>query len=332
MLGCLLQFLVQLGPVLKLVPNLRLRLDIKSLHVKQVGGSFMNVVIGRGVVQISAFVDQAISTLLGSGAVAGMTTAASINLLPVSLFGMAISASELPTLSRMAGEHVDEEVAAKLSARLNNGLERIAFFIVPSAMAFFALGNVIVAALYQSGAFTAKDSYYVWAILAGSGVGLLASTFGRLYSSTYYAMRDTRTPLRYAIVRLVFTAVLGLGSALLIPKLLGIPMQWGAVGLTASAGVAGWVEFHLLRRKMNHKLGRTGVAVSMMIKLWAAAVVAALVACVVEHFMPAWGPILTAALVLSTYGVVYFAVTFLLHIRTCRDVVQKALRRVGLDS
>lgn len=327
-LGCLLQFLVQLGPVLKLVPNLRLRLDTQSLHVKQVGGSFLGVAVGRGVVQISAFVDQAISTLLGSGAVAGMTTAASINLLPVSLFGMAVSASELPTLSRMAGEHVDEEVAAKLSARLNNGLERIAFFIVPSAMAFFALGNVIVAALYQTGAFTRKDSYYVWAILAGSGVGLLASTFGRLYSSTYYAMRDTRSPLRFALIRLAFTAVLGLASALLIPKALDIPMQWGAVGLTASAGVAGWIEFHLLRRKMNRKLGQTGVAASMMVKLWASAALAALLACVVEHYLPEYGPIISALIVLTIYGVAYFTISFLLRIRVCVEVIGQVARRL----
>lgn len=327
-LGCLLQFLVQLGPVLKLVPNLRLRLDTQSLHVKQVGGSFLGVAVGRGVVQISAFVDQAISTLLGSGAVAGMTTAASINLLPVSLFGMAVSASELPTLSRMVGDHVDDDVAAKLSARLNNGLERIAFFIVPSAMAFFALGNVIVAALYQSGAFTAKDSQYVWAILAGSGVGLLASTFGRLYSSTYYAMRDTRTPLRFALVRLAFTAVLGLASALLMPKLLGISMQWGAVGLTASAGVAGWIEFHLLRSKMNKKLGSTGVAASMMAKLWASAGLAALAACGVEHYLPKYGPIITAMFVLSTFGVMYFIATFLLRIEVCAEIAKKLMRKV----
>jgi putative peptidoglycan lipid II flippase len=331
-LGCLLQFLVQLGPVLKLVPNLRLHLDTQSLHVKQVGGSFLGVAISRGVVQISAFVDQAISTLLGSGAVAGMTTAASINLLPVSLFGMAVSASELPTLSRMAGEHVDEEIAARLSARLNSGLERIAFFIVPSAMAFFALGNVIVAALYQSGAFTAKDSYYVWAILAGSGVGLLASTFGRLYSSTYYAMRDTRTPLRFALVRLAFTAVLGLASALLIPRAAGIAMQWGAVGLTASAGVAGWIEFHLLRRGMNRRLGPTGVAWPMMAKLWAAAGVAALVACLVEHVIPGWGPIVTAGCVLSAYGIVYFALSFLLHIGTSREIIGKIVRHLGISA
>jgi putative peptidoglycan lipid II flippase len=288
------------------------------------------VAVGRGVVQISAFVDQAISTLLGSGAIAGMTTASSINLLPVSLFGMAISASELPTLSRMASDEFDADVASKLAARLNNGLERIAFFIVPSSMAFFALGNVVVAALYQSGAFTSKDSYYVWAILAGSGVGLLASTFGRLYASTYYAMRDTRTPLRFAIVRLIFTVVLGLGSALLLPKLLGIPMQWGAVGLTASAGVAGWIEFHLLRRKLNKRIGATGVPAVMMVKLWAAAGVSALVACVVERYVPVHGPIVTAMFVLSAYGVAYFAITYLLRIKVCVDVLGKVLRRVGI--
>lgn len=329
-LGCLLQFLVQLGPVLKLVPGMRLRWDLRSMHVQQVGGSFLGVAIGRGVVQISAFVDQAISTLLGSGAIAGMTTASSINLLPVSLFGMAISASELPTLSRMASEEVDADVAAKLSARLNNGLERIAFFIVPSAMAFFALGNVVVAALYQSGAFTSKDSYYVWAILAGSGVGLLASTFGRLYASTYYAMRDTRTPLRFALVRLAFTAALGLASALLLPKMLGIPSQWGAVGLTASAGVAGWIEFHLLRRKLNKQLGPTGVSLSMMSKLWMAATLAALIACVVERIVPNYGPIVTALIVLSLYGVDYFVITYLFRIKVCVELVERLMRRLRI--
>jgi putative peptidoglycan lipid II flippase len=207
-------------------------------------------------------------------------------------------------------------------------LERIAFFIVPSAMAFFALGNVIVAALYQTGAFTRKDSYYVWAILAGSGVGLLASTFGRLYSSTYYAMRDTRTPLRFALVRLAFTAVLGLASALLLPKALDIPMQWGAVGLTASAGVAGWIEFYLLRRKMNRKLGPTGVTVPVMVKLWTSAALAALLACVVEHYLPEYGPIITALVVLSLYGMAYFAMTFLLRIKVCVEVIGQVTRRL----
>ena len=96
-------------------------------------------------------------------------------------------------------------------------------------------------------------------ILAGSAVGLLASTLGRLYSSTYYALRDTRTPLRYAIVRVALTTVLGYLFAIPLPRLLGIAPEWGAAGLTASAGIAGWVEMLLLRSTLNARIGRTGL-------------------------------------------------------------------------
>jgi putative peptidoglycan lipid II flippase len=262
------------------------------------------------------------------GAMAAITTASSVNMLPVSLFGMAISASELPTLSRMASEGLDDDTRSKLSARLNDGLERIAFFIVPSAMAFLALGNVLVAALYQSGQFTSEDSRYVWAILAGSGVGLLASTFGRLYASTYYAMRDTRTPLRFALVRLAVTAALGLATALLLPGWLHVDPKWGAAGLTASAGMAGWIEFHLLRRKMNRLLEPTGVPGRLLAKLWLAATLAAAFACAVEYLFPGYGPIVTAIYVIGVYGIVYFTATWMLHISECRALFGKLLQRV----
>src|SRR4030095_4942446 len=125
--------------------------------------------------------------------------------LPVSLFGMSVSAAELPSMSGAVGLENTE----LLRARLDYGLRQIAFFVVPSAMAFLALGDVIAAALLQTGRFTHDDAVFVWGILAGSAVGLLASTLGRLSSSTYYALRDTRTPLRYAIVRVVLTTALG---------------------------------------------------------------------------------------------------------------------------
>src|ERR1044071_4568835 len=91
------------------------------------------------------------------------------------------------------------------------------------------------------------DARYVWVILAGSAVGLLASTLGRLYSSAWYALHDTRTPLRYALVRVGLTMVLGYFAAIHLPGLLGLSRALGAAGLTASAVVAGWVEFLLLR-------------------------------------------------------------------------------------
>jgi putative peptidoglycan lipid II flippase len=99
-------------------------------------------------------------------------------MLPVSLFGMSVSAAELPAMSGAVG--VEPASAEILRGRLSAGLRRIAFFVVPSSMAFLALGDVIAAALLQTGRFSRADSSYVWGILAGSAVGLLASTLGRL--------------------------------------------------------------------------------------------------------------------------------------------------------
>jgi putative peptidoglycan lipid II flippase len=326
-LGCVLQFAIQVPPVLKLSGKLRLRLDTRSPQVREVIRNFGSVFISRGVVQISSYVDQAISTLLGQGAMAAMTTAASINMLPVSLFGMAISASELPAMARSLSSDITPDVTAALRARLNIGMRRIAFFVVPSAMAFFALGDVITAALYQSGRFTHADTLFVWAIIAGSGVGLLASTLGRLYSSTYYALLDPRTPLRYALVRLALTTALGLLAALALPPLLGIDPRWGTVGLTASAGIAGWVELFLLRRTMNARIGVTGLSRSLLITLWGAAGAAAAAAVATKLALDWQHPVLVAIVVLGVYGCLYFAITFVAKVDECSAFVHRLTRR-----
>lgn len=323
-IGSGLQFGVQLPTVLRLVKRLRPVIDITNTYVRTVIRSFFPVFMSRGVVQISAFVDATLATFLGQGAVAALGYAQSLYTLPVSLFGMSVSAAELPTMSKALGDM--EVVADTLRHRLDEGLHRIAFFIIPSSMAFLALGDVITAVLYQTGKFTHTDAIYVWGILAGSTVGLLASTLGRLYSSTYYALRDTRTPLRYAIVRVILTTVLGYLCALPLPRALGIDPQWGVAGLTASAGVAGWIEFALLRRTLNRRIGRTGLTASYVVKLWIAALLAADVGWAFKLILPQINPIPLAAIVLGTYGVSYFGVTFLLDIAESRAVLGKILR------
>jgi putative peptidoglycan lipid II flippase len=323
-LGSALQFGVQLPEVLRLVRNLRLVWDTKSQQVREVIRNFAPVSVSRGVVQISAYVDLALASLLGEGAVAAMTNAQSIYMLPVSLFGMAVSAAELPAMSSTLGDPA--AVAAGLRRRLDSGLRQIAFFIVPSGMAFFAFGDVITAALYQSGRFTHEHSQYVWGIVAGSAVGLLASTLGRLYASTYYALRDTRTPLRYAVVRVALTTALGFVCALYLPGWIGVAPRWGAAGLTASAGFAGWVEFTLLRRGMNQRIGLTGVPVALVGKLWASAAVGAAVGWGIKLALGRHHPIVVGAEVLVPYGLVYFGMTWFLGVEECEGAFRRLAR------
>jgi putative peptidoglycan lipid II flippase len=322
--GSALQFCVQLPMVLRLAHRLRLSLDTHSAHVREVLRNFVPVFFSRGVVQISAYIDNWLASMLPIGAVAGLTSSQLLYTLPVSLFGMAVSAAELPAMSSALGARA--EVEAYLRRRLDRGLRQIAFFIVPSAMGFLAMGGVIAAALFQTGRFRHGDSDYVWGILAGASVGLLASTLGRLYSSTYYALRDTRTPLRFAVVRIALTAVLGYVCALHVPHWIGIAPKWGVAGLTASAGVAGWVEFTLLRRTLNRRIGRTGLPFGLVARLWTAAVLAAAAGWGVKLAMGQHLPKLSAVPILGVYGVVYFGATYLLGVEECVGTLRRFVR------
>jgi putative peptidoglycan lipid II flippase len=310
--GSVLQVVVQLPAVLVVLERLRIGFSLRSDHVRTVVRNFFPAFLSRGVVQISAYVDEILASLLPSGAVSAMSYAQTLYTLPVSLFGMSVSAAELPAMSSAVGDPA--AVSAYLRDRLNRGLRQIAFFVIPSAMAFASLGHVIASALYQSGRFSAEDADYVWGILAGSAVGLLASTLGRLYASTYYALRDTRTPLRYAIIRVALTIGLGYLFAFPLPVLLGLAPKWGAAGLTASAGIAGWLEFLLLRRTLNQRLGHTGLDLGLVARLWTAAAAAAATGWGIYLLVPIVHPIARALLVLGVYGLVYFLVTHAMRI------------------
>lgn len=329
--GSGLMFVAQAPIVWRVAPRLVFAPDTKSDEVRTVVRNFAPVVVSRGVVQLSGYIDTLLATLLPTGAVAALSNAQTLYLLPVSLFGMSVSAAELPVMSGLAvpddpgtGPH------AALRRRLDAGLRQIAFFVVPSAVAFLALGDVLVAALFQTGRFTRADATYVWGILAGASVGLMASTLGRLYSSTYYALRDTRTPLRYAVIRVVLTTILGYIFAIPLPGWLGISQAWGAAGLTASAGIAGWVEMLLLRATLNARIGRTGLPVEYLSKLWAGALTAAALAYALKIATPvSLNPILTTLIVVSAYGAAFFGATTVLRVpeseRTIREF-RSALR------
>ena len=323
-IGSGLQFLVQLPLVLKLAPELRIFFASLTENVRVVIRSFIPVFFSRGVLQLSAYIDGLLASLLPVGGVSALANAQTLYTLPVSLFGMSISAAELPAMSSAVG--TTEQVATTLRQRILASTKRVGFFVVPSAVGFIALGDVITAAIYQTGKFTHADSIKVWTILAGSGVGLVASTVGRLYSSAYYALRDTRTPLRFATVRVILTTVLGYLCSRPLPRLLGVDPFWGAAGLTASAGFAAWVEFTLLRRGMNLKIGRSEFPTSYFARLWLAAIVGAAVAWGAKLALHPQRPLIAAVLILVPYGAVYLGLTALLGVEQAGGLVRRVLR------
>jgi putative peptidoglycan lipid II flippase len=324
--GALLQVAVQFPSMLScLGGRLRLSLGRANAHVRDVIKSFFPVVAGRGVVQLSAYIDNVIASWLPSGAVAALAYAQTLYTLPISLFGMSISAASLPSMSAAQGTR------ESLHRQLSSGLRAIAFPVVPSVIAFLAFGDVAVAALFRGGRFSAADVRYVWMILAGSTVGLLAATQARLYSSTFYALRDTRTPLKYAAIRVALTAGLGVLAGLWLPRAFHLDSRLGAVGLTASAGVAGWVEYALLRRGIGARVGRAALPRGLLGRLWAAAIVAGAIGLGVEFALAGLGAgraaaIVRAAAVFGIFGASYLGLCLLLEVPEAAGSLQRVRR------
>ncbi len=330
--GALLQILVQLPQTLPMLGSFQLHIARVRTELGVVFSNLLPVVASRGVAQVSGYIDNLLASLLPTGAVAALNYAQILYLLPISLFGMSVAAAELPTMSRASGSSTGSGAsgasAELLQARLNAGLRQISFLVVPSAAAFLFIGDVIVALLFQSGKFGHRDAIYVWSILAGSAIGMLAATMSRLYNSTYYALSDTRTPLRFALVRVGLTLVLGYLGAIVLPPELGIERRWGVVALSASAGLAAWAEFYLLRRRLNRRLGATGIGRAYLLRLWAMALAASITAVAVKYALHS-GPRLTALGVIPTYAAVYIGLAFWLRIPELDRLNAHTLGRFG---
>ncbi|MBC7540809.1 MAG: murein biosynthesis integral membrane protein MurJ [Bacteriovorax sp.] len=324
-LGSFLQFAVQAPSALKLIGHFRPSLNTKIANVRIVIRNFFPVVISRGVIQLSAYIDSMLASLLPMGAVSTLAYAQTLYLLPISLFGMSISASELPAMSSIKG--TVEEINSFLRVRLEAGLKKIAFFIIPSVCAFIFLGNIMVAAILQSGKFKLNDVNYVWMVLIGSTIGLLASTMGRLYSSTFYSLKDTKTPLKFAFIRVFLTTALGYLFAFPLPRLLSLDASFGTAGLTASAGLSGWVEFYLLRRALNKQIGDTSLKISYQISLWTCAIIASVVGLGVKHFIH-MRPVYSAVLIFSFFGATYFIASYFLKVEESKRTIDKVLAKI----
>jgi putative peptidoglycan lipid II flippase len=348
LLGSVLQFGVQLPSVLRRSEGLRLSVSLDVPGVRSVVKRFGQVVAGRGGVQLAGYIDLVVASLLALGAVAALGYAQVLYLLPISLFGMSVAAAELPTLSTM-----DHDDRPRIVARLDRGLGRVAFFVIPSTVAFVLVGDLVVATIFQGGRFTADDAAQAGVILAVYGLGMLASTSTRLLQSALYGVGDTRSPALYAIIRVVVS--LAIGIAVMFPldavqvtqdgfAVVG-EVAWqvapeadrtgvdnllriGAAGLAFGAAVGAWLELWLLRVRTRIVFGRTRLGGPHVRPILLGGGAAAIVALLVRPVLAAIEvhPRLEGVLALAAIGATYLLVTRIGGVPEARELTGKVER------
>jgi putative peptidoglycan lipid II flippase len=343
--GGFLQFAVQLPAVLRSTGTLRLSLNVRLEGVRTALRSFWPVVAGRGVVQLMIYVDIALASLLAEGALSALEYATRLALLPISVFGMSAAASELPELSSLSQD--DHE---QVRRRLAPTLARIAFYVVPTIVGFVVLGDLLFELVLLP-----LPSRLAWLVLLGSTVGLLSNTSSRLLQATLYAGGDTRTPARYAMLRVALAAVLGAALMMQFDRLeithagislrgslpaftplplsgsatdQAVALRLGAVGLALAAGMSSWLEFALLRRHLARRRGlRARVGGGALARTALSGVVAGVVG-VAVRFVVASQPLLWQLMTISAAIVaVYLAGAHLLGLTEMAELRRLVARR-----
>jgi putative peptidoglycan lipid II flippase len=169
----------------------------------------------------------------------------------------------------------------------------------------------------------------VWIVLAGSAIGLSAGTQGRLLASAFYALGDPKPPLHAALVRVVFTSILGWALALPLREHFGYSAAWGAFGLTASAGFAAWIEFLLLNRWLAARIGKVPIPTRLGFGALAAAAVAGAAGygasqLAVELGARSW---MTAVAAIPAFGIVYLGIMTAARVPETRALTRLIRRR-----
>ncbi len=241
--GGLGQLAVQLRPLARRGLLVRPALDLRHAAVARIGQLMAPVALGQSATQLNILVDTIIASFLVGGSVSYLYYADRLMEFPLGVFGIAIATAVLPTLSEQAARRELEALRTTLSFAL-----RLAAFIsLPAAVGLLLLREPLVRVLYERGAFGPVESAGTAWALGFYALGLVGFASVKIGAQAFYALGDTRTPVKVAIGAMVANSLLAVALA--------FPLRHGGLALaTSCAGTAhALVLAWLLRRRLGDR-------------------------------------------------------------------------------
>ena len=217
MLGGVLQLAIQIPALrqLGLLPHIsvsptKIRDALQDAGTRKMLAMMGPALLGVGVAQLSLVINTQIASHLTPGSVSWISYADRLMEFPIALLGVALGVVLMPQLAAAKAASDSQ----RYSAMLDWGLRLVWVLALPCGVALLVFAGPLVSVLYHYGAFTAHDVRQTSLALTGYGVGLLGLVAIKVLAPGFYANQDTRTPVRIAVMVLVFTQVMNL---LLVP-------------------------------------------------------------------------------------------------------------------
>ncbi len=254
-LGAILQVAIQIPGLVKVGMRYTFSFDWRHPGVIQIGRMMVPRIINAAMLYFSIFVDRYLITYLGvlfaadlvNGLVTQYYQALQILLLPLGIFGMAVSTAAFPTLA----ENVAKGRFDRLRGIIQETLRSILFLSIPSSVGLIVLGLPIVQVLLEHGAYNLQSAIFTTFPLAGFAIGLAGLSSVEILTRSFYALRDSITPVIVSVLQFIFKIAL---SLILINMAVWGP-QWGTFALAFSTSIAGTLEAIVLIWLLNERVG-----------------------------------------------------------------------------
>lgn len=236
------QWLIQLPQLYRKGFSLGWRFDPSHPGVRRIGWLVLPAMLGQSVAQINILVNNLLASYLPQGSITYLFYGLRLIYFPLGIFGVALATAIMPTLSAQAVEGRLDRMRETFSF----GLRLVFFIVFPAMVGLIVLRVPIVEILYQHGRFTAADTQGTATAVLFYAVGLIGFASVRIVVPFFYALQDTRTPVKVAVITLVLNIVLNLA-------LMG-PLRHG--GLALATSISSTMNFLTLAWILRGRIGR----------------------------------------------------------------------------
>ncbi len=272
-LGALLQVGVQIPGLLKVGMRYTFSFDWRDSGIVQIARRMGPRILNAGMLSFSVIVDRNLILLLGAvvsqqvtdGLVTQYVQAFLLMMLPLGVFGMAVSTAAFPTLA----EHVAKGRLDRFRATISETLRSILFLSIPSSVGLMILSLPVIQVLYEHGAFDLDAAQSTAVPVALFAIGLSSLSAVEILTRSFYALGDTKTPVYISVGQFIFKIALSLVMinlfVWLVQAMAGFPLHptdavqrlegaWGMGGLAFSTSIAGILEGGVMLYLLNDRV------------------------------------------------------------------------------
>lgn len=291
--------------------KLRLNFDFQGQYMKEMYRLIIPVIVGVSVNEINVLVDKTIASNVAEGGISALSYAYSLIMFVQGIFAQTIATVYYPSITKMAEEKGHE----KLQKTIDEAISGMLFLLLPIMAGCILLASVVVEVLYGRGAFDTTAVSMTATALIGYAIGIIGYGMREVLSRVFYALNDTKTPTRNAMLGMVLNILMNI----VFSRFVGIG------GLALATSVSSIITSLLLLRDLK-KRDIYSIDKNLMrtvLKMIVSALGMSALICVIHVVMTEYSQIIYLASAIIVGGVGYFLFAYLLKTECLLDSIKQ---------